>query len=402
MNPAALTVCRDAFVDEGNQHICQVLVALDTYHTWERSVFRGITQYANEHAGWRLWPWQVPSPKVENGSAPAPGTKVDRPRAYDGALGFFRNEIELSAVREHADFVVNAVGWDAKGAPPFVEIENYAVGVMAADYYLARGFREFAFCRISGDARFARERERGFVERLAANDMAVHLWASHSDAPPLGRWLHQLPKPVALFAENDLTGVQVTTQCVAAGIRVPLEVSVLGVDNDETVCPFGGVPLSSIVVPHDRVGYLAARMLDRAMRTGELETVGERLGPRHIITRGSTGNWAVRDELVLQALKIIRERLHQGVTVDDLAAACAVHRRSLERRFLREVGHSPAQEISRARLERAKELLLTTREAVEVVAERAGYVELRTLMRSIQREHGMTPTEFRRQNKALR
>lgn len=385
-------------VRESSRRQRRILVALNLRYSWERSVFRGISRFANEHREWSLWP--LYSDFAFTGDDPTQPVRWRTAREYDGALGVFHSHDDFTPVRERADFAVNTVGWDAEGAPPYVEIDDHAVGVMAADYFLARGFREFAYCTVSAPAKFALRRQEGFVERLRERGVTAHVWASGPEDPTLEAWLHRLPKPVAVFAGNDLTGARVAKDCVEEGIRVPNDVAVLGVDNDETICLFGGVPLSSIMVPHERLGYLAAQMLDRLMRDESTEGLDERLPPLHIITRISTEHRAVQDDVVVRALEMIRERLHMGLRVDDIVSDLKINRRSLERRFLSEMGHTPAQEISRARLERAKELLLTTLEPVEVVAERAGYVESRTFLRNFRRVYGMTPTEFRQRNES--
>src|SRR5437660_984008 len=80
---------------------------------------------------------------------------------------------------------------------------------------------------------------------------------------PLADWLHGLPKPVGVLACNDVRGQQVLNACRRAGLAVPDEVAVLGVDNNELVCNLADPPLSSVDANCERIGYEAAALLDR-------------------------------------------------------------------------------------------------------------------------------------------
>ncbi len=65
------------------------------------------------------------------------------------------------------------------------------------------------------------------------------------------------------MACNDDLGRQVTEACKTVDLRVPEEVAVIGVDNDDLVCELSDPPLSSIALNTERGGYEAAELLDR-------------------------------------------------------------------------------------------------------------------------------------------
>lgn len=374
----------------------RILVALNLRYGWERSVFRGISRYGTEQGDWSLWPRHGDFTLVPD--LPKAPRKRMSDKEFDGALGVFHDVEHTSLISSLADYLVNTVGWDAEGAPPYVELDEAEIGRMAANFFLARGFRHFAFCSGYQQTKFATLRCHGFVERLQAAGLDADRWMAATDGPSMEQWLHELPKPVAIFGSNDLTGARIAKICVEQGIDVPEEVAVLGVDNDETICLFGGLPLSSIMVPHERLGYLAAMLLDRIMKGEPCDDIPRRLPPLHVINRISTEHLAVRDEVVKRSLQFIRERVEHGVQVQDICASLKVNRRSLERRFREQLGHSPAQEIMRARLDRAKELLLSTYEPIEIVAGKSGFLETRTFLRNFRKLQGMTPTEFRQRS----
>lgn len=62
----------------------------------------------------------------------------------------------------------------------------------------------------------------------------------------LGEWLKSLPRPLAVVALSDHYALHVTDACHGAGLGVPEDVAVLGVDDDPHVCRLTNPVLSSI------------------------------------------------------------------------------------------------------------------------------------------------------------
>ena len=184
------------------------------------------------------------------------------------------------------------------------------IAVAAADHLLALGFEQFAFCGYSG-VYWSDDRQRRFAEYLAASGREVIAYQetsarSHAfdtrvelDAllhtADLVRWVRELPRPVGLMACNDVRARQVLTACDEAGIAVPDDIAVVGVDNDEVVCMFCNPPLSSVDQDVQRLGYEAASMLDRLMRGKSCpQDVVLELSV-HVQSRASTNVLAVAD-----------------------------------------------------------------------------------------------------------
>lgn len=81
-----------------------------------------------------------------------------------------------------------------------------------------------------------------------------------------------------------------------------------------------------------------------------------------------TGN----DQTLAKALVFLRGNSHRPITVNDVARAVAVSRRTLERRFQEEKGMSVVVALRDFRMERAKSLLLDSHLPSVVVNPRAG------------------------------
>ncbi|MGC3992097.1 MAG: helix-turn-helix transcriptional regulator [Chthoniobacteraceae bacterium] len=73
-------------------------------------------------------------------------------------------------------------------------------------------------------------------------------------------------------------------------------------------------------------------------------------------------------------------------------------RRTLEIRFQKLLGRSPAEEILRVRLGHVKRLLAGTALTLKEIASRTGFEHAEYLSVLFKRESGMTASEFRRRN----
>ena len=70
--------------------------------------------------------------------------------------------------------------------------------------------------------------------------------------------------------------------------RIPNDIAILGVDNDETICKLSAPNLSSLSQGVEQGGYDVARLIDRLIRNPEAEWEDVMVMPLNIITRQST------------------------------------------------------------------------------------------------------------------
>jgi LacI family transcriptional regulator len=197
------------------------------------------------------------------------------------------------------------------------------------------------------------------------------------------------------MACNDVCGRQVLQACVTAELRVPDDVSVIGVDNDELICELSDPPLSSVALDVERAGYESAQLLDGLM-SGRIERgYVVHVEPTHVVTRRSSDVIAQDDRLMASALRFIRDHFAQGIAVSDVAEEVGTSRRTLERHFSTAIGRSILSEIARCRIERAKELLLETEVSCYRVASEVGFNSLKTFNRTFYRREAVTPQGFR-------
>ena len=294
---------------------------------------------------------------------------------------------------------------------PTVDVDHTAVGRLAAEYFLERKFSHFGFFG-SESAAYSRIQEAAFRQRVAeaghavsscyteylADLTTVALWKK--SAQKTHRWLRQLARPAAILCCEDTPARYLADVCGQIGLKVPEDVALLGLGNDELECNLSQPALSSIAVPSQRIGYEAAALLDRLMSGEAWPREPLLLPPLHVVTRHSTDIMAIEDGTVQAALQYIRQHAWEDMSVANLAHDIAVGRRLLERRFRSILGRSVLEEIYRVRVERAKELLTDTHLPITAVAAQSGFPSARRLDVVFAKRTGLSPTAYRRQSQA--
>jgi len=221
------------------------------------------------------------------------------------------------------------------------------------------------------------------------------------DQKRLVEWIHELKKPVGVFATNDLRGQHVLDACARENVAVPEQVAVIGVDNDELLCGLCNPPLSSIIPDPERIGFEAAGWLDRMMQG---QSPGEALieiPPQGVSVRQSSDAFAVADPMVAAALRFIRERACDGASVRDVLDHLHVSRSWLERNFRKLLNRSPQAEIRNVQIKRCKALLRTTGLSLEKIAALAGFEHPEYMSVVFKRETGDTPGHYRGRNQKV-
>jgi len=286
-----------------------------------------------------------------------------------------------------------------------IDTDSAAIGDMAANYFLGRGFQQFAFCGLD-DMYWSRDRCHAFEKCLAQSGYDLSIYKQkktvarkkQNEPQAIAEWLKSLPKPVALMTCNDDRSKDVLAACGLAGIQVPDEVAVLGVDNDDLICTMSFPGLSSIALDTEKAGYEAAQLLDKLMtgKTINRTQATIRIAPQYVVTRQSTDVLAIQDHRVAAAVRFIREHRNKRIQVNDVAEAAGVSRRMLQLRFSTVLGHSVHEEIRRTRIEQMARMLVDTDLSVSQIAHLLGYSYVRNIARWFQKQKKMSPAAYRR------
>lgn len=364
----------------------RILVFLDFTVTHGREVFHGISAYAHSHGPWELVLGGLDA--LEN--PPAPGAKP-----IDGLVAHVATEVAARVIKESGIPAVNVSNLLTDLPMPRVVSDDHAVGRLVAEYFLDRGWRQFAFVGCAGHG-YSDLRQIGFLHRLTEGACqtapAVVAWSTRS----LRRFLKHATPPVAVMACNDRCARDVIDACRRVKLEVPHDVAVVGVDNDEILCDGFEPRLSSVALSTRLIGFRAAQLLGTMLRGDPPDGIGPLvLPPQGVITRASSDNLAVDDPQVAAAIRYVTDHLTERPDVAKVAEALGVSRRGLERRFQQILGRTPGREIRRIQIDRAKLMLAGTDLSMAETAAAAGFSSAKQLSETFSRETGTAPSDYR-------
>lgn len=282
-----------------------------------------------------------------------------------------------------------------------VDVDDCAIGRLAAEHLISRGYRNFAFVGRT-DAHYAKQRLEGF--RSVVGEVPIYWeefrdWRQYDeywrdpDEDMVG-WLAQQATPLGIFTAHDPTGRHVLEAAAQAGLEVPFAVGVISANDDETVCEMARPALSSIRMPWRSLAAEVVRTLERVW-SGKPPLLPVLVQPLEVVARGSSSYEAVSDPVVRRAMQYLVEQVSTILSVEEWAAKIGVSRRVLERRFTSALGRTPLAMIQHERVERAKHLLSTTDLPVASIAERCGFQSNERLSVNFKEVVGVPPSSYR-------
>ena len=302
----------------------RVALLVETSRAYGRHLLRGIAKFAQTRSNWsllhqemtidvRLPQWMKES--VINGVIARVDTQTIDPIRHLGVPC-----VDVRCSRSFAGI-------------PQVETDDRKVAELAFEHLWDRGFRRFAFCGFQF-AHYSEARLRFFCQRVENAGCEISVYETPGkrnasvtsieetglvDVESMSTWLASLKPPTGLFVCNDIRGQQVLNACRGLALTVPDDIGVIGVDDDDTICPLCDPPLSSVRPDAECIGYRAAEILD-AMLNGESTPTGvEFISPTAVAQRLSTQVIAVEDREVARVCRFIRQHACDGIDVNDVA-----------------------------------------------------------------------------------
>lgn len=383
-------------VDELN-----VAVIVETSNSYARGILRGIHDYARQRR-WALY-------LTEHGRH-----EIDESFAgdwkFDGIIARIETDRMARIVTAMDVPTVDVSAARLIEGIPWVETDDEAITRLALEHLRDCGLQNFAFF---GDPfyNWSIWRQHAFERILGSSDLVrsrifnlpkrqeprVRWWTQRE---AIRAWLDGLPKPVGIFACYDGCGQQLLEICRYYEIKVPSDVAIVGVDNDELLCEITTPSMSSIAPNAFRTGVYAAEILDRLLRGEKLPGRKHSIAPLGVRKRVSTDVLAVDDKHVADAVAFIRNNAHSNIGVEDLLGAIPLSRRVLEARFRKALNRTPHQEILRVRTNAVRELLLETNMSLAEISETIGIDHPEYLSVFFKKETGLTPREYRDQARA--
>jgi len=284
----------------------------------------------------------------------------------------------------------------------FVTGDCDAVGRAAADLLMDSGvFRSFAFVPDLRNAPWSRLRGHAFVSLLKMHGFRADVYHRSRDnaydIAELSAWLKRQLKPCGVFVAFDDRALDVVDACNMAGLRIPEDVAIVGVDNDETLCEHTDSPLTSIQPDHVAEGRLAAKLLCEMMKGRTTETVRrEMCGVAQIVVRESTPTVSNAGRLVQRAVAYIQENATKGIEVSDVVAHLKCSRRLADLRFRELQGMSILEAIRKVQMDEVCRLLRTTNLSGTAIAALAGFSNAKHFPERFKAMFGCTMGAFRK------
>lgn len=363
----------------------RVMLLLDPADPFARGCMGGIAKWIAQQPDWDV--------VVNDFEAQGAGRNQRRP-LVDGAISLVTPATLRQQWRRGSQPVVFVSEFPNAITAPSIATDDDAAVRLAVEHLLTSRVRHVGY--VPGQLR-CDQRRLAVVHEVAADSKAsIHVFEPPMTGHRLGEWLSGLPTPAGIVTGSDRRGLQVLQACRDAGLRVPDDLAVVGIGNDECLCELAVPALTSVAHNLAGMGYEACRLL-ADIRTGSRTVRSLLLPPAGLVTRRSSDAFAIDDPVVRQAMKAIRSLAADGLTPDAVAEKIGLSRRSLDRQFRRHLGRSIQEELLVVKLDQARRLLAETDLKLLAVAVRSGFRDASQLCHSFKSAFGGSPMDYRRQ-----
>ncbi len=355
---------------------------------------QGIKEYVRTHTNWSL---------IVNTEATNISFKSLQNWKGEGAIGVILSQDDLKQARRLRMPLVSMSIAPPQAGIHYVRADHWKIGLYAGEHLRSCGFEHFAFYGII-DTPYAEERLRGFSEVIAPHVCEVLMSDTNLQdkfilcdvSDELRNWLRRMPKPLGLFAANDARARIVADTCMELGFKVPDEVAIVGVDNNEVMCRFASPTLTSIPCNRTQIGYKAAEVLDALMNGMDIpiDTVVQ---PGEIVCGESTDIGIFSNPHVTRAYRFVREHIHEAFGAEELARYLGITRRRLEQCVKAATHQTPYEFICALKVEHARQMLGNKNTSIHQIAKSCGLRDSGHLRKIFVKFTDQTPSAYRKQ-----
>ncbi len=376
----------------------RVALLIDKSGSYDRGLIKGIIRFANLSSPWDFFLEAPAFTVVEENIGLLNKLKLWKPDCIIMNESFFTPEFKSLGIpilvtpsKRLIPDVINIVADDEK------------LGELGARYFIDKGYKNLAFYGTDQIfwSRIRKESFRKTVDSFNLNyfqfeSLLNEKWQSNVNI--ITNWMISLPKPVAIMACNDDFGIHIIEAANMVDIKVPEEVAIMGVDNDEFICELYDPPMSSIDQEPENVGFKVAQVVKEIIKNGKKVNSKIISSNFRIVTRRSTDIFAIEDIQLVKALNYIKENAtRKSISVAEVVAATTLSRRLLEIRFRKLLNRSVLQQIKQVRVETIVHKLVTTREPISKIAYTLGFNSIVSFSNYFKNEKKISPGEFRKQ-----
>lgn len=290
----------------------------------------------------------------------------------------------------------------AKGQLLHVEHDSAATSALAAEELRHGDPASWGFFGPPGKPLWGVLRGRHFASAVESFGAKVipFVWAGLKPGTPafhdaVTAYLRRLPRPIAMFIAADYLAGMVIDAAHRLELRIPQDIALVSVDNDEQICENLNPSLSSVAPDFEGGGWAMCELLERKLGDPGLVSATCTYGPLQLVRRSSSRPNDGSNRLN-RALEFIRTRIGESFGVSDVAEHVGLHRRSLERMFRAETGESVLHAIRAAKLDVVKAILRNRRNTIGGIAARIGFSSEAHLKNFFRNETGLTMSAWRK------
>lgn len=374
----------------------KVILLIDSTSEFDRKLLRGMMKYSKENGPWLFY--RAPSDYHFKGSREEWIAKWAKEWKADAIIGRWdESKVDLLAnldipivlqnTRYRSEIYSNLTG------------DYLRTGQMAARYFRKKHYVSYAFFGIR-NVIWSAEKGRGFKEEVLKENATYSQYEEVAgleyDRQKLIDWLKSLPKGTGLFCCDDAHALIITESCTMAGINVPDEIAVLGVDDDDLICEISDPTISSIQLEVEHGGYETCKLLHRQILSNDRTPFNVFISPSEIRERNSTRSHNISDSHIRDIVKFIEQNYMNDISMGEILKLVPLSRRSVETRFKKAIEMTIYQYLLQTRIERLSYLLRTTDRPYADLAYEVGFRDLANVSRTFRKFKGCTPLEYRK------
>lgn len=381
----------------------RIAILFNASKAYDRKIISGIARYMQQGIEWDLYleeDYLIHLEKIKYWQGDGIIADFDDPNIIEYVKNQSVKAVGIGGSYQDASLYPNNI--------PYVATNNHLISKLAVEHFLSLGYHNMAFYGVPDrpDNHWSRERESSFIHwhnELAKETPAPHIYHGFLSSyrnwtkamNQLEEWLVELPKPVAIFAATDTRARQLIEACRSAELKIPDQVAILGVDDDDIVNVLTGHRLSSVRQGSEYMGFLAAQLLDQQFNNKIVEPMVQVVEPIGIVQNASTDHFAVSDQVVKDAISYIKQHACDGIQATHVLRHLKLSRANVENRFRAHLNSSIHQEIVKVQLAKVKQLLLQTNLTLSDISEKTGYNTVQYMIMVFKKQTQLTPTQYR-------
>ena len=380
----------------------KILLLTDYTQESERRFLNGFVKYTDTQGGCIFYPMSHLISKTRDNSKEI--IKIAKKFKVDAILGLWHN-IDVEEARKLNIPIFLRTYKKVYNEFPMLTGHYKEFGAYAADFFINQNFANYAFIGMK-DILWSVSRYEGYSEQIGISKKIstynYEVEDFQNEIEEISAWLHSLPKPIAMFACNDFMARQVTEICQMNGIRIPEDISLLGVDNDEFMCNISSPTLSSIKLNFEKHGYEIAQTLFKMVaekKTWPARIPVEAIG---VVERMSTNRKIIANPYIREIVDFISRNYTQDIDIRKLTSFIPLSRRAIEMKFKKEMHpYTISSYIMKLRIEHFCRLLESSELPVSTAADRSGFIDNSNFSTLFKKYMGMTPTEYRKKYRSV-